>query len=50
VETGRRALRNLTPVVNIVADLNNVLIPAWMIAFGVGLIRFGEATSPGERV
>jgi len=44
------ALRNLTPVVNIVADLNNVLIPAWMIAFGVGLIRFGEATSPGERV
>jgi hypothetical protein len=33
-----------------VADLNNVLIPAWMIAFGVGLIRFGEAADSGQGV
>ena len=39
------ALRNLTPGVSVVADLNNVLIPAWMIAFGGGLVRFGRAES-----
>jgi len=39
------ALRNLTAAVNVVADFNNVLIPAWMIAFGVGLVRFGAADS-----
>jgi len=39
------ALRNLTTAVSVVADLNNMLIPAWMIAFGAGLIRFGEAES-----
>jgi hypothetical protein len=44
------ALRNLTTAVNVVADLNNVLIPAWMIAFGVGLIRFGQAADSGEGV
>jgi uncharacterized protein DUF4386 len=43
------ALRNLTPAVRLVADFNNVLIPAWMIAFGVGLLRFGGADS-GEGV
>jgi hypothetical protein len=44
------ALRNLTPAVTVVADLNNVLIPAWMIAFGAGLVRFGEPPIPGEGV
>ena len=43
------ALRNLTSAVNLVADFNNVLIPAWMIAFAVGLVRFGGAES-GEGV
>jgi Domain of unknown function (DUF4386) len=44
------ALRNLTAAVSIVADLNNVLMPAWMIAFGVGLVRFGGEADSGEGV
>jgi hypothetical protein len=44
------ALRNVTPAVGIVADVNNVLIPAWMIAFGVGLVRFGAAADAREDV
>jgi hypothetical protein len=31
--------------VSLVADLNNVLMPASMIAFGVGLVRFVGADS-----
>jgi hypothetical protein len=30
--------RNVTPAVDAVAAINNYLLPAWMIAFGVWLI------------
>ena len=33
------AFRNVTASVQAVADLNNVLLPLWMIALGVGMIR-----------
>jgi hypothetical protein len=42
------ALRNLTPAVSALAELNNILIPVWMVAFGVGLIRFGEDAGPAR--
>lgn len=34
--------RNVTPVVQLVADANNYLLPAWMIGLGVWLIRAGR--------
>jgi hypothetical protein len=34
--------RNLSPVVGPVAEINNYLLPIWMIAFGVFLIRYRE--------
>jgi hypothetical protein len=34
--------RNLSPVVGPVAEINNYLLPMWMIAFGVFLIRYRE--------
>jgi hypothetical protein len=33
--------RNVTPAVNAVAEVNNYLLPAWMIGFGVWLMREG---------
>jgi hypothetical protein len=30
--------RNVTPAVDLVADVNNYLLPAWMIGFGVWLV------------
>jgi hypothetical protein len=33
------AFRNVTGSVQAVADLNNILLPLWMIALGVGMIR-----------
>lgn len=36
--------RNVTDFVDIVADVNNYLLPLWMITFGVGLLR----QSPSE--
>jgi hypothetical protein len=44
------ALRNLTPAVNAVAEINNGLIPVWMIAFGIGLVRFGGRAASDEDV
>jgi hypothetical protein len=38
--------RNVTDLVDPVAALNNYLLPAWMIVFGVGLLRYRE---PEER-
>lgn len=42
--------RNVTPAVSLVAAANNYLLPAWMIGFGVWLIRasrrMNQATSP----
>ena len=31
--------RNVTPAVQLVADANNYLLPAWMIGLGVWLVR-----------
>jgi hypothetical protein len=31
--------RNVTAAVDVVAEINNYLLPAWMIAFGIGLLR-----------
>ena len=33
--------RNVTGAVDVVAEINNYLLPAWMIAFGIGLVRAG---------
>ena len=35
------AFRNVTEIVQPVADLNNALLPLWMIVLGITLIRFG---------
>ena len=35
------AFRNVTATVQPIADLNNALLPLWMIVLGVSLIRFG---------
>jgi hypothetical protein len=34
--------RNVTAVVAPIADLNNSLLPLWMIVFGVSLLRYGR--------
>jgi hypothetical protein len=39
------AFRNVTPAVQPIADLNNTLLPLWMIALGVVLIRYTRARS-----
>jgi len=38
--------RNLTTVVGPVAEVNNYLLPLWMILFGVVLIRYRMPTEP----
>jgi hypothetical protein len=35
--------RNVTDRVDLVADVNNILLPVWMIVFGVALLRWKEA-------
>ena len=37
--------RNVTGAVAMVAEVNNYLLPLWMIVFGVGLLRVGGAPS-----
>jgi hypothetical protein len=39
--------RNVTDVVDPVAEVNNYLLPAWMIVFGVGLLRYRPAAGEG---
>ncbi|HEX9936128.1 MAG TPA: DUF4386 family protein [Longimicrobium sp.] len=34
--------RNVTAAVDVVAEINNYLLPAWMIVFGIGLLRAEE--------
>ena len=34
--------RNVTPAVAPIANLNNYLLPSWMIGFGVALIKYGR--------
>jgi hypothetical protein len=41
--------RNVTDVVDPVAEVNNYLLPAWMIVFGVGLLRYRPAANEGVR-
>lgn len=41
--------RNMTHLVNPVADLNNYLLPFWMIVFGVVLVRFRSPAEAEER-
>jgi hypothetical protein len=41
--------RNVTAIVAPVAELNNYLLPAWMIVFGVMLLRAGRETMNDER-
>ena len=39
--------RNVTDVVDPVAGVNNYLLPLWMIAFGIGLLRIrGSDSAP----
>lgn len=41
--------RNLTPAVAVVASINNYLLPIWMIAFGILLLRnANQVSSAGE--
>jgi hypothetical protein len=37
--------RNVTDAVGPVADINNYLLPVWMIAFGVGLLRVQDVAA-----
>ena len=37
--------RNVTPAVNVVAEANNYLLPAWMIGFGVWLVIASRRTN-----
>jgi hypothetical protein len=41
--------RNVAPVVAPVASLNNYLLPLWMIAFGIVLLRHREVQVPEEQ-
>jgi hypothetical protein len=38
--------RNVTHAVAPIAEVNNYLLPIWMIVFGVGLLRYGRAAAP----
>lgn len=42
------AFRNVTPAVGLIADVNNYVLPLWLIALGVVLLRW-RAVLPGER-
>lgn len=41
------ALRNAAGIVQPIADLNNILLPLWMIVMGASLIRFRHDAQPG---
>jgi hypothetical protein len=41
------AFRNVTSVVGPIADVNNYVLPVWLIVMGVVLLR-GRAVSPDE--
>ncbi len=42
--------RNITPVVQPAADVTNVLLPGFLIAFGVAVMRRGETTAGSSRM
>ena len=37
------AFRNVTPVVQIIADANNSLLPVWLVVLGIVLMRYGRS-------
>jgi hypothetical protein len=37
--------RNVTDVVDPVREVNNYLLPVWMIVFGAGLLRYRSSAS-----
>jgi hypothetical protein len=39
------AFRNVTPAVALIGDVNNYVLPLWLVVLGVVLIRWGGATS-----
>jgi hypothetical protein len=41
------AFRNTLPAVQPVADVNNALLPAWMVVLGWSLIRYSRPVGPG---
>lgn len=43
------AFRNVTNAVQVVADINNALLPFWMIVMGAGLIWFSGRTNSVKR-
>ncbi len=43
------AFRNVTPIVQPVADINNALLPICMIVLGAALIWYTRSVVPGER-
>lgn len=40
--------RNVTPAVSAVGEVNNYLLPLWMVVFGWALIRYGRRTEPAD--
>ena len=40
--------RNVTPAVAVVANVNNYLLPLWMLGFGGWLVYVGRATKSGN--
>jgi hypothetical protein len=42
--------RNVTDLVDPIADVNNLLLPLWMILFGVGLLRQRPSESEAQGI
>lgn len=42
------AFRNVTSAVQSIADIDNLLLPLWMIVLGVALIRYSRDPGPAE--
>jgi hypothetical protein len=40
------ALRNITPLVDPISDINNVALPLWLIAMGIAFLRDGRTATP----
>jgi hypothetical protein len=43
------AFRNVTDTVQIVADINNALLPLWLIVMGAALIRYAREGAPASK-
>lgn len=40
--------RNVTAAVSAIGEVNNYLLPLWMVVFGWALIRYGRRPEPAE--